>query len=36
MFRIRNILLGFAIACTVMLVILFMQGSSEVFIYNRF
>ena len=36
MFRIRNILLGLVLACAITLVILFMQGSSEVFIYNRF
>lgn len=36
MFNLKNIAIGLLIACCITLIILFMQGSTEIFIYNRF
>lgn len=36
MFHWKNILIGLAIACLLVLLMLFAKGSSDIFIYNNF
>jgi hypothetical protein len=36
MYKLSNIIWGFIIAIDICLIVLFLQGTSEIFIYNNF